>query len=121
MAVRLFSLHNVPDDEAEEVRELLASHALDCYESPEGNWGISMPAIWLRDEGQLQQARSLIAEYQEKRLVRVREEYALLQSAGKNRTLLDVIRENPLRFVVYLAFIAMVIYFSIKPFVDMGK
>ena len=38
-----------------------------------------------------------------------------------NRTLLDVIGEYPLRFVVYLAFIAMVIYFSTRPFMDMGK
>lgn len=121
MAARLFSLHNVPEDEAEEVRELLASHALDYYESPEGNWGVSMPAIWLRDEAQLEQARVLIAEYQKKRLVRVREEYALLQRAGMNRTLFDVIRENPLRFVVYLAVIVMVIYFSTRPFMDMGK
>lgn len=121
MAVRLFSLHNVPDDEAEEVRELLASHALDYYESPEGNWGISMPAIWLRDEAQLPLARSLLAEYQERRLVRIREEYARLRSEGKTRTIFDMIRESPLRFVAYLAFIAMVIYFSTKPFLDIGK
>ena len=121
MAVRLFSLHNVPEDEADEVRELLTNHALDYYESPEGNWGISVPAIWLRDESQLLEARSLIAEYQNKRLLRVREEYALLQEQGRNRTLLDVIREDPLRFVIYLAFIAMVIFFSIQPFMDVGK
>lgn len=121
MAARLFSLHNVPEDEADEVRELLANHALDCYETPEGNWGVSVPAIWLRDESQLQQARSLIAAYQKKRLVRVREEFSSLQKAGMNRTMLDEIRENPLRFVAYLAFIAMVIYFSIQPFVDVGK
>lgn len=121
MAARLFSLHNVPDDEAEEVRELLTNHALDFYESPEGNWGVSMPAIWLYDENQLPEARALIAEYQKKRLDRVREEYALLQRNAMNRTMLDVIRENPLRFVIYLAFIAMVIYFSIQPFMDIGK
>lgn len=121
MAVRLFSLHNVPDDEADEVRELLTGHALDFYESPEGNWGISMPAIWLYDENQLQEARALIAEYQKKRLVRVREEYALMQQNAMNRTMLDVIKENPLRFMIYVAFIAMVIYFSIQPFMDIGK
>lgn len=121
MAARLFSLHNVPDDEADDVRGLLANHALEYYETPEGNWGVSVPAIWLRDESQLQKARSLIAEYQEKRLARAKEEYALLQRAGMNRTLRDVIRENPLRFVVYLAFIAIVIYFSTQPFIDIGK
>jgi hypothetical protein len=32
-----------------------------------------------------------------------------------------VIRENPLRFIVYLAAIAVVLYFSTKPFLDIGK
>jgi hypothetical protein len=121
MAARLFSLYNVPDDEAEEVRELLANHEMDFYETPAGNWGVSMPAIWLRDDEQLQEARALIEEYQRKRLARVREEYALMQREGVNRTILDVIKENPLRFVVYLAAIAMVLYFSTQPFMDMGK
>lgn len=121
MPAKLFSLHNVPDDEAEEVRELLRSHEIDFYETPAGNWGISVPYIWLQDENELEKAKALISDYQQERLIRAREEYAQLVQTGKRRTISDVIRENPLRFVVYLAAIAAVLYFSTKPFINIGK
>lgn len=121
MPVKLFALNGVPDDEAEEVRELLRSNAVDCYETPAGNWGISSPAIWSNDGTQLGKARALIEHYQQERRVRVREEYAQQQREGKHRTLFDIFKENPLRFVVYLAVIAAVVYFSTKPFLDIGK
>jgi hypothetical protein len=121
MPIKLFSLHNVPDDEAEEVRELLRSNEIDFHETPAGNWGISVPYIWLHDENELGKARALIDHYQKERLNRVREEYAQLGRTGRHRTIGDVIRENPLRFIVYLAAIAVVLYFSTKPFLDIGK
>jgi len=121
MPAKLFSFHNVPDDEAEEVRELLRSNDIDFYETPAGNWGISVPYIWLQDENELEKAKVLIGDYQKERLIRAREEYAQLGRTGRLRTLGDVIRENPLRFVVYLAAIAAVLYFSTRPFIDIGK
>ena len=48
MALLLFRLRNVPDDEADEVRHLLNENSIEFYETSAGNWGISMPAIWLR-------------------------------------------------------------------------
>ena len=121
MPAKLFSLHNVPDDEAEEVRELLRSNEIDFYETPAGNWGVSVAYIWLHDENTLEKAKALIADYQKERLIRAREEYEQLGRTGKHRTLGDVIRENPLRFVVYLAVIATVLYFSTRPFMNIGK
>jgi hypothetical protein len=121
MPVKLFSLHNVPDDEAEEVRELLRGNEIDFYETPAGNWGISVPSIWLHDENQQEKAKALIDDYQKERLSRVREEYAQLGRTGRHRTMGDMIRENPLRFVVYLAAIAALLYLSTKPFMDIGK
>ena len=56
MPVKLFSLRGVPDDEADEIRALLAQHAIDYYETPPGNWGVSMPAIWLPDDSELARA-----------------------------------------------------------------
>jgi len=47
MSKILFRLNGVSDDEAEEVRELLASNNIDFYETSPGNWGVSMPAIGL--------------------------------------------------------------------------
>lgn len=121
MAVRFFALNGVPEDEADEVRALLTAHGIDHYETPAGNWGISMPAIWLRDENQREAARRLLDNYQAERVVRMREEYVRQVNEGTNRTLLDVIRENPLRFVVYLVAMMVVAYFSTMPFFEVGK
>ena len=68
MPVPVFRLRNVPDDEAEEIRNLLKHNHIDFYETPAGNWGISMPAIWLNDDDQLERAKELIKEYQQHRL-----------------------------------------------------
>lgn len=121
MSARLYSLNRVPDDEADDIRALLTQNGIDYYETPAGNWGISAPAIWLREEGQLEQARALIDVYEAERAARVRAEYAQLKREGRNRTVFDVMRENPGRFVAYVAIIAAVVYFSISPFLDIGK
>ena len=120
MPVQLFKLKGVPDDEAEDIRELLARNEIDFYETPAGNWGISMPAIWLNDETQLAKAQRLIERYEGDRAVRLRAEYDRLKEEGGNKTIIDAIKEHPIRFVSYLLIIAAVIYLSIKPFMAIG-
>lgn len=116
MAVLLFKLNGVPEDEAGEVRALLAEHAIDVYETEAGRWGISLAAIWLRDESQLVQARALIDEYQQQRFLRAREEYERKKAAGELETWLGRALQHPLRFVVYLLAILLVLYLSLMPF-----
>ena len=120
MAALLFSLRNVPDDEADEVRRLLASNEIEFYETPAGKWGISSPGIWLHDRNELPRAKALIETYQKERFVRGRQEFESLKSQGKSRTFVDAIAENPLRFVFYLAVIVVVLYLSIVPFLRLG-
>lgn len=112
MPAQLFNLRGVPDDEAEEIRALLQEHTIDFYETPAGNWGISMPSIWLNDELQLEQARTLIERYQQERQHSGRE--------GRPRTLFAMVGEHPLRYLAYVALIALVLYISITPFLKMG-
>lgn len=121
MSALLFSLRNVPDDEAEDIRRLLASNAIEFYETPAGRWGISAPAIWLQDKNELQRAKSLIEAYQKERFIRRRQEFESLKRQGKNKTILDAIAENPLRFVFYLAVIIVLLYLSILPFFRLGR
>lgn len=121
MSILLFSLKNVPDDEAEEVRQLLASNSISFYETPAGKWGMSSPAIWLHDKNKLQRAASLIEAYQKERFIRRRREFESLKSEGKHRTIVHAIAENPLRFVFYLAVIVVVLYLSIVPFFRFGS
>lgn len=103
MPVRLFSLRGVPDDEAEEVRQLLTDNKVDYYETSAGNWGISMPGIWLHDDQQLQHAKQLINEYQVERALRQRENYEQLKREGKQKTFLAALIEDPLKIIAYLA------------------
>ncbi|HEX9661753.1 MAG TPA: DUF6164 family protein [Candidatus Binatia bacterium] len=120
MSALLFSLRNVPYDEAEEIRQLLTSSEVEFYETPAGKWGISSPAIWLQDKNELQRAKSLIETYQKERFARRRQEFQSLKRQGQHKTIVDAIAENPLRFVVYLAVIVVVLYFSIVPFFRLG-
>jgi len=121
MPVQVFKLRNVPDDEAAEVRALLEEHGIDFYETDPGNWGISAGGLWLRDESRFDEARALIDEYQARRQQRVRAEYERLKREGRQRSLADLIRDNPLRFILYLAGIVALLYISIKPFLHFGK
>ncbi len=119
MAVQLFVLRGVPEDEAEALRQLLREHDFDYYETPAGYWGISMPALWLHDERQFEQAAALIQDYQRERYAKARSEYAEL---GRERrpTLFDEIRQRPLRALAYLIAVLAVLYLSTKPLLDLG-
>lgn len=120
MAKLLFSLRNVPDDEADDVRALLDEHGIDYYETSAGRWGISFPGIWLHDDTRLKEARALIDDYEKKR---ADEQQALYQSQvqrGEQRTMLHIFLENPLKFTFYLLLVAVILYFSISPFVNLA-
>ena len=118
MALLLFKLRNVPDDEAEEIRHLLKSNRVDYYETDAGNWGISMPGLWLNDETDAERAKSLIDDYQHQRFTEARARY-LEESESNQRTVLDSFREQPGRFTLYLLFGGVILYFSIKPFMSL--
>jgi len=121
MAELLFKLRNVPSDEADEVRELLHRHSIDFYETSAGSWGISLPAIWLHSEEQLEEARSLIDAYQQQRRKSARQTYEQLRQRGEQRTVLDKVREAPLLAAIYLAAVLLILYLSIMPFLDIFR
>jgi len=121
MAELLFKLRNVPSDEADEVRELLHSHGIDFYETNAGSWSISLPAIWLHDEVQLKEARSIIDTYQQQRRKSARQTYEQLRQRGEQRTIQGKVREAPLLSVIYLAAVLLILYLSIMPFLDIFK
>lgn len=117
MPVMLFRLNGVPEDEAREVRALLEAHAIDFYETDAGNWGVSMAAIWLRDDGRLDEAKALLADYQQERARRMREAYLV---SGEVNWLSELL-SRPLRLLVYLAIISLVVYLSVMPFFNWGR
>ncbi|NOR81825.1 MAG: hypothetical protein GQ529_13500 [Methyloprofundus sp.] len=120
MAILLFSLRQVPDDEAADIREVLEENHIDFYETNAGNWGISMPAIWLRDEQQHEQARQLINEYQELRRITIQEEYSRLKQSGKANTFLKNLWHYPVQTILFIAAMILVLYLSIKMVFEFG-
>lgn len=121
MARLLFKLNGVPDDEAQGIREALDEGGIDYYETSAGRWGISLAAIWLKDDAQLERANSLIDHYQSERFHDAREEYERLRKEGKLETLFDRFRSDPLRMLIYVVAILGILYLSILPIIHLGK
>src|SRR5262245_40526838 len=106
MAKLLLNLRNVPDDEADDVRRFLDSGGIGYYETPPNRWGIA-GCIWIREDGDIAEAKRLMAEYQREREKRARAERAEAERNGTAETFADVLRTQPLR--VALTVIAIVL------------
>jgi len=118
MAAKLFKLRNVPQDEAEDIRQLLQEHGIEFYETEAGGWGVSVPAIWIRDNSQLDEARALIETYQQQRTTQARAEYRQLGQEGRHQTVADKVRQKPLQCVVFVLFTLFILYVTLAPFID---
>ena len=99
MAKLLMNLRNVPDDESGDVRAMLESNGIAWHETAPSVFGISAGGIYVTDDGQVDAARRLMADYQAQRRARARAAYEAEVRAGTARTFLDVLREEPLRVV----------------------
>ncbi|MFK7161468.1 DUF6164 family protein [Marinospirillum sp. MEB164] len=67
MARRFFRLSGVPDDEAQEVRALLEDAQIEYFETTAGFLHLSVPAIWLVQDEDLERAIHLLQAYQQQR------------------------------------------------------
>jgi hypothetical protein len=117
MAKLLLNLRHVPDDEADEVRALLATHAIEYYETKPNRWGISAGGIWLRHERDVERARQLLADYQQDRATKARAAWEAARQSGEAETIRSVIRDKPLQVAAMLAVILLVLALSAVPFV----
>ncbi|HEX6994737.1 MAG TPA: DUF6164 family protein [Gammaproteobacteria bacterium] len=125
MAELLLNLRGVPDDEADEIRALLAAHEIAFYETPPSRFGVSAGGIWVRDRGQAAAAGRLLAEYHARRQAAAQAEYRAAREAGAARTLWTSIRDDPLRALAAMLGIAFVVAFVIAilalPFVLLAR
>lgn len=118
MAKLIFKLRDVPVDEAQDIRELLESNEIAFYETNAGNWGIGMAGIWINDDSQYENASTVIDIYQQQRTQRFHDEYAELEHTGHAPSFLSNMRDSPLRFIVYIFSIAVILYISVMPFIN---
>lgn len=119
MPEMLMNLRQVPEDEQEEVRQLLQDNHILFYETNAGFWGIGTVAIWLPDNSQLEQAKSLLEEYQQQRSQRVRSEYKQAQVEGTARTLWSTFVGQPVTFALYMVGIILILSFFLIPFLSL--
>jgi hypothetical protein len=119
MAKLVFKMRNVPDDEALEVRELLEANEIEYFETFAGNWGMSMPALWVKHDQQFSEARRLIDEYQGLRAQRIKSEYESQRARGDTRTMWHSFLEDPFRFTAVVIGIGLVLYFSLRFFLTL--
>lgn len=116
MAMLLFKLINVPDDEAQEIRALLAHNAINFYETDAGFFRVGLDAIWLPDNTQAEQARALINTYQHERAQQQQHNYAVLVEQGAAPNLWQSLRAQPLRFSLFVVAILFILGLSLIPF-----
>ena len=102
MSKLLLNLHNVPDDEADDVRALLDARRIAYYETPPSFWGVSFGGIWVTEEADFAEAKRALDDYEQQRSDRVRAEYAAAKREGTAQTFIGILRSDPMRVALAL-------------------
>lgn len=113
MAVLIFRLNGVSDEEAQDVRELLSDNALDSYETSAGRWGVSVAGLWLVNDSDKGRARELIDAYQLER----RRYFEELKIETPPETFSDRLRQSPLSVIFYGLLAVAILVISLLPFI----
>ena len=121
MAKLLLNLRNVPDDEADDVRAFLRAARIDHYETRPGPFGISAGGIWVREDGDVPEARRLMADYQRDRAIRVRADHERAEREGTAETFADIARAQPLRVVLTILAILLLVGLMALPAILIGR
>lgn len=116
MAALLFRLNQVPEDEQDDIRQLLDEGGFDVYETSAGFFGLGVAAIWLRDRDQLTQAQALIDGYQEKRAEKMQQDYQQRLASGEEASFWEYSIHHPLRLLGVIAVVALVLALMLLPF-----
>ncbi|WP_111639068.1 DUF6164 family protein [Marinomonas shanghaiensis] len=112
MATLVFRLKYVPDEEADDIRQLLADHDIDFYETSAGRWQVSMAGLWVKDKEQATKARELIREDQMARAQTMRP----ISFGQWILGYLQHARQNPAEAFFTLIAIILILGLSIMPF-----
>ncbi|NBB91816.1 MAG: hypothetical protein GVY32_01445 [Gammaproteobacteria bacterium] len=117
----LLNLRHVPDDEIEEIRDLMDRHAIECYDTPRGPFGITAGGIWLKNPDDYARARGLMDEYQEQRSARARSAWRAARDRGEADTVASLVRRHPLRTLLVVAGSVFVLLVLFAPLVELFR
>jgi hypothetical protein len=121
MAKLLFDLRNVPDDEADEVRELLDAGQIAFYETKPAAWGLFAGGIWVVDETAMETARAMLADYQLQRQQKARDDYRLARRQGTVETFWTALRREPGKVAVLIFAVGFILALTVLPFILLGS
>ena len=117
----LLNLRNVPDDETDEVLALLTEHHIEHYVTPSGPFGISAGAIWISDIADVDRAKALFDDYQQKRALRAAEERAQAKARGEHESLWSLWRRRPGHVALMLILSAMILMIFFAPMLQIAQ
>lgn len=120
MSALVFKLRNVPEDEANDIRELLETNRIEFYETTAGNWGIAMPGLWAADDDDIEKAKALIHTYQRERTQQQRQQYQEAVARGDSPKWYARFVENPLPTLGIVLFCLFIVYALLSPFVRLA-
>lgn len=116
MATLLFKLNQVPEDEAEDIRQLLDEGGFDVYETSAGFFGLGVAAIWLRNHSDVSRARALIDNYQQQRAETMQADYQARVANGEEAGFWQQSLQHPFRSLGVLAVVALILAVIMLPF-----
>lgn len=116
MAKLLFRLNGVSEEEADQIRELLEQHDVDFYETHAGRWGVSLAAIWLRNNEEFDEVRQLIIESQQQRQITLRAEFEEKLRNGDIQPWSQRLLQRPTDFIAVALGIGFIIALMLWPF-----
>jgi len=119
MPHHLMNLRHVPDDEADEIRDLFEAHKVRYYETPPSRWGISMGGFWVHDDDEAERARALLEHYQSERQARQQEAFAARSLRGETGFWYHF-RQRPVSVLAAVLAVAAIAALSLLPFISLG-
>lgn len=117
MPHHLMNLRHVPDDEADEIRDLFEDNDVHYYETPPSRWGISMGGFWVHEEQEAERAKALLEDYQLKRLHEQRAIYQRDLAEGRSGGLWFRFRQKPVTTIAAAVAIVAIALLSLLPFI----
>ncbi len=109
MSKLLLNLRNVPDDEADDVRAMLDARHIAFHETSPSMWAISAGGIWVTEDADFADAKRAMADYQQQRGARARDQHAAAKREGNAETFWMVFRAEPGRVALLVLAIAFVL------------
>ena len=119
MSAIVFRLNDVPENEAQAVRDLLSENNIEFYETSAGKWGFSVAAIWVKDDTHKDRARELIEAYELRHYDAVHGEYEKLRQLGQHETFSHRLIRNPFLVIVYILLVLVILYLTLIPFISL--